>query len=244
MRFIFDKFNSEIFGIRMANLFFDDGEIIKDSEDVIRIVEEGKIAGFDSLSVKNDTAETGVNIILLSNGFELVDTLITYAIPVLEHSSFPKGEGISVRKAEHEDIPQIMSIAREAFRIDQFHADPHLSSQKADRYYEQWAKNSCNGFADEVYVANDSFNERITGFITVNYSGRNATVGLAAIAPDYHGRGVFTFFLSELINILRKKEIETLYYGTQLANIAVLKTMAKFNGVPQGTKHIMHMMIK
>ena len=40
-----------------------------------------------------------------------------------------------------------------------------------------------------------------------------------------------------------EKNIKYISYGTQLANIAVLRTMAKFNGVPQNSKHILHKMI-
>ena len=236
-----DIFNSDIFGIQMANIVCLDG--IKNIDGVRSLIREAVSEGYDNLSVKIDTSEISLINSFLNSGFELVDTLITYAIPVDNKKTVSSVEGIEIRKAFDEDVPAIMKIAKSAFKIDQFHSDRNLPSEKADIYYEQWAKNSCEGFADDVFVIEDTENKQIAGFITVNYTPDSATVGLAAIDAGYHGRGVFTYSLSLLLDILSSNNKKTLFYGTQLANLAVLKTMAKFSGVPQQTKHIMHKMI-
>ena len=241
MEFVLDKFNSEIFGIRMANIVSNEESLSRD--DVAGLIENGRSEGFDCLSIKLDTSEKKQLDSFLANGFELVDTLITYFIPVDENTFFPENPQMGIRKVCESDIADVMRIARSAFKIDQFHSDSHLDSDKADIYYEQWAKNSCNGFADDVFLVEETASGQIAGFITVNYRGEKAVVGLAAIDSAFHGRGVFTFFIAELIKAMKEKNIKYISYGTQLANIAVLRTMTKFNGVPQHSKHILHKMI-
>ena len=241
MKFELDKFNSEIFEIRMANILSDEESLSKD--DVAGLIENGKTEGYDCLSIKLDTAEKKQLSSFLANGFELVDTLITYFIPVTENRYFPENPRLAIRKVSESDIDDVMRIARSAFKIDQFHSDSNLDSDKADTYYEQWAKNSCNGFADDVFLVEETESRQPAGFITINYSEEKATVGLAAIDSAFHGKGVFTFLIAELIRIVKEKNIKYISYGTQLANIAVLRTMAKFNGVPQNSKHILHKMI-
>lgn len=139
-----------------------------------------------------------------------------------------------------------MNIARNSFVLDQFHSDENLNDDMCDRYYEQWAKNSCKGFADEVNVL--AIDEVVVGFITLDYysedSGESkAVVGLAAIKGDYQGRGLFNILIDETLRLVNSKGFTWLYYGTQLCNFPVLNTMALFGGHPIECKQVLHLTI-
>ena len=223
MQLILDKFNTEIFGIKMVNLTDLDTIVTnKDVEDIIALAVEKK---YENICVKIDTGEKYLTNLFLYNGFELVDTQVMYSIPVHLYN-FYKGKvsGYFIKKYQNDSVEQIKKIARMAFKFDRFHSDPFLPTEKSDMYYERWAENLCKGLADEIYAT--------------------ATVGLAAIKPDYQGKGLFTYMISEVISSLKTKTgIEYLHYGTQLSNIPILRTMAKFGGVILYSNHVLHKMV-
>lgn len=243
MQLILDKFNTEIFGIKMVNLTDLDTIVTnKDVEDIIALAVEKK---YENICVKIDTGEKYLTNLFLYNGFELVDTQVMYSIPVHLYN-FYKGKvsGYFIKKYQNDSVEQIKKIARMAFKIDRFHSDPFLPTEKSDMYYERWAENLCKGLADEIYVVIEQKNSSIVGFISINYKNTTATVGLAAIKPDYQGKGLFTYMISEVISSLKTKTgIEYLHYGTQLSNIPILRTMAKFGGVILYSNHVLHKMV-
>lgn len=243
MKLVLDRFNTEIFGIKMANIIGLDGTITNKEVEYILTVAAEK--GYDNICVKIDTREKHLTNLFLYNRFALVDTQVMYSIPIY-HSNFceEKVNGYFIAKYQNECIEQITKIAKGAFKIDRFHSDPLLPAEKSDMYYEKWAENLCKGLADEIYVVIEQKNSSVVGFISVTYKDKTAIVGLAAIKPEYQGNGLFTYMMSEVITVLKTKTgIEYLHYGTQLSNIPILKTMTKFSGIILYSNHVLHKML-
>lgn len=136
-----------------------------------------------------------------------------------------------------------MSIAKNAYVLDQYHSDTFLDDSLCDHYYVEWIKNCCHGLADKVMVA-EIQGKGVVGYISLNIGEDSATVGLAAVDERYRGLGCFTFLIGKTLHMLRIGGKNKLYYGTQLSNDPVLKTMGKFNGYVEYSNHVMHLMIK
>lgn len=242
MKLELDQFNSEIFGFNMGNVVEIDTNITLDSIDEVLFC--AKKEGYKNLIAKVNTSDKSVLNCFIKKGFIIADTQIMYELKC--NGQIAKGiqdtnSNILYREKIVEDVNQIMSIARTSFVLDQFHSDEALNKESSDRYYEQWAENSCNGFADKVFVLAQS--NKIIGFITLNINKDTAMVGLAAISNENRGKGLFNILIINTLQYLEKIGIHFLNYGTQLCNAPVLKTMARFGGVPISSNYVLHMML-
>ena len=79
MKLVTDKFNSEIFGIKMGNII----DSIGNSEDTIRdLITVAKNDGYQHLNVKVPITDKKLTNQFLRLGFNLVDTQVMYKIKV------------------------------------------------------------------------------------------------------------------------------------------------------------------
>lgn len=240
MRVELDKFNSDIFGLKMGNII--ELSDLKSDEEVNAIISDAKENGYQHLNVKVAVEAKKITNLLINNKFKLVDTQLLYRL----NTKYPGGvvllDDIVFRKFEVRDKSQVESIARDAYSLDQFHSDEKLPNRLCDNYYVEWIKNSCMGLSDKVMVL--SCGDKIAGYITLNYKeDSSAIVGLAAIGKQFQQRGYFTFLIGQSLQMLYEEGIEYLFYGTQLANEPVLHVMSKYLGVPVFSNHVLHRMI-
>ena len=237
MRIENDEFNSEIFKKRVGRISDVKGE--ENNDEIEHIVKIALAKDYDFLFIKINTLFQNTVNRLIKNGFNLISTQVTYCLKCGNSNSqnIHLSEGVLFRRLEKKDIPQISNIAKISFSIDQFHVDKDLDDQLCDKYYEQWAINSCNGLADDVFVLD---NGEIIGFITVSYQMNNGIVGLAAISPVFRGQGYFNLLIEKTIKELKNKGISMIYYGTQLCNTPVHKTMAKFQAALIESAYVLH----
>ena len=237
MRLELDKFNSEVFGLKMANIIFEDQAITQN--DVIQLVDKAKKDGFNHLSAKIDIMEKERLNAFLPCGFNLVDTQIMYEIP-LKSTGCHVITGIS-RPYDILDKNRIIEIAKYAYKIDRFHSDPSLQNDRCDYYYQKWKENLCEGLADKVFVID--INDYPVGFTTLKYDNKTARAVLAAVDSKYQGNGYYSALMEDVVNFLLQKGFEYLYLGTQLANLASLRTVGRLNGVPKFSNHVLHKML-
>lgn len=233
-----DVFNSNIFGINMANIILHEKNVSSDS--LIKLINGARNSNINSLSVKIDTGEKFLTNIFLDKGFLLVDTQIMFSIALDTEHVIPM-DGLSIDLCRPQDIPNIIKIAGYAFKIDQFHSNPFLDDGKCDNYYKQWAKNSCEGFADAVICLKKQ--DEVISFLTLHYDNKDATVGLAAVDTVYQGNGFFKQMMVETIYWLFQKGFKKLYYGTQLSNLPVLRTLVSLGGKPEFSKYVLNLML-
>lgn len=240
MKIEIDQFNSDIFHMRMGNVLGICGGTSDGS--VVSLIKEAKELGFRHLNAKIETSDIKTVNSFIRNGFELVDTQLMYCLDSFLRWGVHQTQFI-YREFERSDLKQVVSIARKAYYLDQYHSDTFLDNSLCDQYYAEWVKNSCNGFADKVMVA-ETPDAVIAGYITLNYKEEDVIVGLAAVDERYRGLGCFTKIISETLRLINQEGKRKLYYGTQLSNIPVLKTMGKFNGYVINSKYVMHHLIE
>ena len=76
MKIEIDKFNSEIFSMKMGNVYnIRDGTT---DEDIVSMIEEARGLGFQHLYAKISTSDVKNATVFIKNGFELVDPQLMY----------------------------------------------------------------------------------------------------------------------------------------------------------------------
>jgi dTDP-4-amino-4,6-dideoxy-D-galactose acyltransferase len=115
-----------------------------------------------------------------AEGFQYVDERVTYRWEVKS----PEELSPSVRPVEAQDLGELEVIARRSHRDTRFYADPFFSRERCDELYATWIRQSCEGWADAVFVCLDD--NRAAGYITC----RADSIGLIAVAEHAQGRGL------------------------------------------------------
>lgn len=237
MKIIKDEFNSEIFCMKMGNICELSNNILL--EEVHQKLLKAKEESYQHLSVKVPTDMKKTTNIFLESGFYLVDTQLMYRLNTKTFREY-SNKLISYRQYQDNDKKTIVAIAKNAYKLDQYHSDTALNNDLCDMYYAKWIQNCCNGLADKVMVATDN-NDLVEGYITFDFIDNKAVVGLAAVDKRYRGHGVFTYLIGSTLKMLRDLNIDYLYYGTQLNNKPVLRTMGHFCGAVEYSNYVMHL---
>lgn len=184
-------------------------------------------AGIRHLTVRAAAEDLCAIHSLQEAGFELIDGIQTFGMPIGdERLAKVTSPGITIGLFEPWQLAGIRKLARTAYRLDRFHADPELDHSKADQLHEEWVVNSCIGTAaDAVFVA--SRDQQVLGFVTVKLDSellkwttvKLATIVLVAIAEEARGAGVGKAITVEALNWMRQKGVQFARVGTQLSNV-------------------------
>ncbi len=98
-------------------------------------------------------------------------------------------EGVKIRSFLSDDIPYLRDIAAKIFTYTRFYADTCFPRTKVAQFYDIWIKNSCEGYADQVIVA--EVDQHPGGFITCHKrSAQEAEIGLIGVNEQFRGRGI------------------------------------------------------
>lgn len=235
-----DDFNSEIFSMKMGNL-----EILKNSINVIEVINFAKNNGFEHLTFKASTDSKVIINNVLKSGFLLVDTLVIYKLELPRVRLNKLKKQVDIRLAKKSDIPFLKKIAYDSFKIDRFHSDPNLDNNKANDYYAKWIENSVNGYAKEIFIA--LLNNEIVGFSTLNVlkqenNIKRGRVVLSAVSPKARGKNVYSSLIYETISYCID-DLDEILIGTQLNNYPVQKTWTNLGAYIIDSKHVFHLKI-
>jgi hypothetical protein len=123
--------------------------------------------GVRHVSRRVDVADVASAAPLEELGFRLMDTLLTYASrPGLEPAQPVQSRG-RIRPLRDADVEGLLEITRVAFRDfrSRFHADPRLPRERADRFYEEWARQSFAGSMAERVLVSEEDSGELLGFL-------------------------------------------------------------------------------
>lgn len=181
------------------------------------VMDRCREAGIRHLTARVDTGNFTTIHALEEGGFELIDGIQTFLLPVNgNHAAMPSG----TRPFEPKDLPEVLEIGRTAFVFDRFHADPALSPAVADQVNENWTRNCCLGkAADAVVVAEEE--DRVASYVTcrTESQARRGIIILVATAEWARGRGVARRASSAALYWFAGQGMESVEVGTQLRNI-------------------------
>lgn len=122
---------------------------------------------------------------LMSAGFFLVETLVTY------HKQPDRDGAIDprLREARPEDSERVRQIAGCAFRFSRFHVDPGFGPAIGNRLKAAWAGNYFQGQrGHRMLVAEEQGS--LAGFILLVEGSKVTAVDLIAVDPAFQGKGL------------------------------------------------------
>ena len=218
-----DLFNSYIFELNMGNLQITEKELSEISNDeIVSIVSN---SNFDHLTLHISSERKDLLNRLSRIGFYLGDVLVE--LELKNNSISPiNSSNVCYREFNCNDVDDIKKIARESFIIDRYHTDKNLPSHLCDRYYAEWAHNSCNGFAEGIIVA--EVNHKVCGFFTYKTyeDDQFGHLVLGALDKNYRGCGIFKGLIIEASKsmLCKHNTLMGIKVGTQINNISALRS--------------------
>jgi len=232
-----DKFNSNIFKIKMGNII-----VIKEEIDLHSIEEAALEKKFNHLSVKISTDNKKLLHMFEENGYKVMDTLVTYRFDFGKKNLIDMTHNCTLRDAVDYDLENLKEFAGNSFKIDRFHSDTTLDNSDADKYYSQWIENSYNGYADKVIVAD--IDGEAVGFTTCKLPNKtdHEQIGrmvLSAVSEKSRGKGVYTSMIHEGI-LWFKNKTRIVEVGTQINNYPVQKTWINLGMFLTDSSYILH----
>ncbi|WCM92452.1 GNAT family N-acetyltransferase [Acidovorax sp. NCPPB 2350] len=173
-------------------------------------------------------------------GFRWMDTLVYMVRPIAQDD---RQNVDGIRKANHQDVDAVESIARSAFGdyVGHYHADARLDREAVKEIYPDWSRRAMSipGVADCVLVAEDD--EVVSGFAILNLMKDACCNGmLYGVAPAFQGRGVFKRLLRASFNWAVENGCAAMEYSTQLNNTAALRGVTREGFVMQRAVHTFH----
>ncbi len=177
----------------------------------------------DCVYLLADAADTETVAALQSLGAYFADVRMTFG-RTIDGAEPPHAAGAaSIRPAVEGDVPSLARIAAVSHRDTRFHADRHFPSALCDRLYEVWIENSCHGYADAVFVAEDGHG-RPCGYVTCHRDdSRRGHIGLFAVAAERQGGGFGTALLDASLAWFGSHGIFDMTVSTQLRNVRAVR---------------------
>jgi len=184
-------------------------------------------------------------------GFELMSTLLVYGFDMRRGGvTQPKGP-FRYRAFEEKDVEQLEELAGKSFtgHFDRFTIDHKIPPESAARVHSEWVKNACRGYADQVFVALDG--DKVIGFSTWKMEkGVHAALGvrighydLAAVSPEYYGKGVFKGVTAVAMEWMAGK-VDVLDGPTNIMNFPVQRGWTSLGWRIVGSRYNFHRWIE
>lgn len=152
--------------------------------------------GVRHLTARVDVGDLESLAVLEAHGFRTMDALGTYILRAGKDTVREVRSVGPLRPATPADTDDILAITRQAYAgyRGRFHLDPHLPRDRADAFYEVWARQCLTGaMADVVMVSSDS-SGRIIGYLAHRRREPASSIGmpiygggLGACRPDAPG---------------------------------------------------------
>lgn len=151
----------------------------------------------------------------------------------------------SLRLARTEDYSWMIKYSRNGFSTQRFHADPHISIQKAESLYEKWIRTAFQDSKQEILTLD--IKGRPVAFMTYykndlsRYFGlRFAKWRMLLADPDSRGKGIGTDFFIALLQYHRKDGLDVVDSELSMRNLISLNLHTKVNFRVIGTLVTFH----
>jgi dTDP-4-amino-4,6-dideoxy-D-galactose acyltransferase len=189
---------------------------------------------------------------LEKRGFLLMDSLLDFVFDFsrtpLEGINPPRRDKqLKIRRAEPADLSALMAINEKAFTgyFGRYHADPEMPPGTATKVYAEWIRSAFQGWADWILAA--EVDGKIAGYglwrkpleIEARNSLRVAHYDLAAIDPEFLGRGLWTALMFDGMSIARNYA-QYLVGPVHVCNYPVQHTLQKLGWRISGARHSFH----
>ncbi len=153
--------------------------------------------------------------------------------------------------ATSSDVELLAQVAHSSFagHFGRFHADPRIGHAAATKIYEEWIRSCANGWADWIVVA--MHDDRIAGYsawkkpaeLDQRHGIRLGHFSIAAVHPDFSGRGLFTALTRAGMEQLCSSA-DWIEAPTHIDNHAVQRGFLRLGWRIAGAQHSFHKWLK
>tara|TARA_B100000965_G_C19560566_1_gene744283 strand:- start:334 stop:1092 length:759 start_codon:yes stop_codon:yes gene_type:complete len=196
------------------------------------------------VDTKISTSNNKLLSYLQSIKFKVIDCSLSFVCE--KCISYPKvNKKIDVRKANNHDLDSVLKIASSSFSFSRFHQDINISCEVANKIKKDWAHNFFRSLrGDLMYVAFHRNEEKIVGFILLNYMesksfDKEVIIDLIAIDKQFMGRGIAKSLLKEMFENESNKCLFKV--GTQVSNIPAISLYSKFGFILNESNYALHL---
>jgi hypothetical protein len=160
--------DSEFFGVAMGRIEYvlaiDPAHVRAVIDDLVSAL---AAAGVRHVSARVDVADMPTMSAFEEAGFRLMDALVTYITRPAKDPPHAVREVGRIREFRDADGPEILEIARTAYRgfRGRFHFDPHLDDARCDAFYTEWARQCMNGRMADMRLVSAGADGRLLGFL-------------------------------------------------------------------------------
>jgi len=223
-----DVFLSNCLGYPVCNYTLSDDLNIRE-----RMMYQVKISANVDLNNKNK--------FLLDKGFKLITTNIHLEfIPTMDINIERKSDYDYLEEAQrHTD--DILKIAIFSFTTNRYYSDPNISPLQACQIMEQWTYNCLyKERANHIFLQKD--NDKVTGFLFSRVEEDKAIIDLLAVDKNYRSKKIGCKLVEQFfLKYAWSKDIKKLQVGTQITNMAAIKTYQSMGFKVNGFEQVYHL---
>ncbi len=148
----------------------------------------------------------------------LADTKVTFEKNVADNDLQLNSNIVIVNQAmATEHYPELLQLALLAGTYSRFRVDNQFPQGSYERLYQQWLDNAINGKFGNLILGYFNRNT-LVGFVTVNITKTNASIGLIAVNPNHAGKGIGKQLMQAAEYYAQKNNIPTISVVTQFQN--------------------------
>jgi GNAT superfamily N-acetyltransferase len=184
-------------------------------------------------------------------GFEHLSTLLFYGFDMKRGSLPPIRAGFTYRPFEEKDEGLMMDLAQRGFEdhYDRYTLDKRLPQDRVKDIHRIWVRNSCRGYADQVFVALDG--EKMIGFGTWKidkgthdaFDLRVAKYDLGAVLPEYRSQGIFKSMTATGLEWIAGK-VDVIEGPTNIRNYPTQRALTTMGWRLVGSRYNYHRWLK
>ena len=213
------------------------------ADDVEGLLTSCREDGVEMLIARCDADAASVVHALETQGFLLMDTLMTFSAALNRHLRQLPASQVEVRPLGPGDERHVEDIARGAFHGYQghYHADARLPRDACDAVYVSWASRLCERHGRGLQMLLAWRGHEPLGFIAAEIAADGSgRCGLYAVRPEAQGAGVGRALMSAGMRWCADQGAQTMLAGTHLTNLASQRVWTRLGFGVIRAQHTFH----
>ena len=227
-------FDSHLFGLLVA-------KVIPESLDVLQLGEllsELKKKGVSLVYWCSKKEDTASQLAACEYRGFLADEKLTYVVNLPSIKDQFQNQDFQFY-SEFEPSADLENLAFISGQYSRFLKDPRIGLERFQKMYATWIRNSCNHrIAKAVLIINE--NKNLLGMATLGEKESQGDIGLLAVFPQYHGRGIGTQLVRKAQAYFFDNKYPYAQVVTQKDNIPACRLYEKCNFMIDSFQNFYH----